>query len=84
MSNPTTNPTRPDNPPAFPIPPTDAMLRGCACDTGMSLRDYFAAKALGGYCASGDESTVTASVKHLARWSYELADAMLAERSRAL
>jgi len=43
---------------------------------GMSLRDYFAAKAMQTMCSNGDEDAATA---HLA---YRLADAMLAEREK--
>lgn len=54
---------------------------------GMSLRDYFAAKAMqsayGALCASdksvdGNEETL------IARLAYKLADAMLAERIKAI
>lgn len=56
---------------------------------GMSLRDYFAAKAANGLCANhswlqetfntvgGDEA-----INVVARASYELADAMLSERAK--
>lgn len=52
---------------------------------GMSLRDYFAAKAANGLCANpswlqevgGDEA-----VNVVAKASYELADAMLAARNK--
>lgn len=42
---------------------------------GMSLRDYFAAKAMQGICAR-----VNWSYKETARVSYEIADAMLEAR----
>ena len=44
---------------------------------GMTLRDYFAAAALQGLCASPFSEE---SVHVLAQWSYEQADAMLAAR----
>ena len=47
-------------------------------DTGMSLRDYFAAKALQGLLASN----VCASMGEFTRHSYEVADAMLEARER--
>mgnify|MGYP003647586273 CR=1 FL=1 len=42
---------------------------------GMSLRDYFAAAALGGLADVVDETKA-------AKWCYEMADAMLAERDK--
>lgn len=47
---------------------------------GMTLRDYVAAKALGGILA--DPASSTTSVERVAAASYEYADAMLAERSK--
>ena len=51
-------------------------------DAGMSLRDYFAAKAMQGICAhSGGASPVWAeNNSDIAEVSYELADAMLKAR----
>ena len=51
-------------------------------DDGMSLRDYFAAKAMQGICAhSGGASPVWAeNNSDIAEVSYELADAMLKAR----
>ena len=58
--------------PAFPIekPPFH---------NGMSLRDYFAAKALQGVMACNG---VYEDEKKLARWCYEQADAMLEAREQ--
>ena len=53
--------------PAFPIP---------HYTHGMTLRDYFAAKAMQGWIVSN----VEASNKQFAEAAYEMADAMLAER----
>jgi len=47
---------------------------------GMTLRDWFAGQALAGNCAADTENQY--SVDKLARWSYETADAMLAERAK--
>jgi small ligand-binding sensory domain FIST len=47
---------------------------------GMTLRDYFAAKALQGMCAADGEFSQVAA--RLAEWAYEYADAMLAERAK--
>jgi len=40
---------------------------------GIDLRDYFAAKAM---------VTINGSPSDIARWAYEIADAMLAERNK--
>ena len=47
----------------------------------LTLRDYFAAKAIQGICASGPSSQW--SNQMLAREAYQLADAMLAQREGA-
>jgi hypothetical protein len=66
---------------AFPVPDSPAHFP----TTGMSLRDYFAARAMQTLCgvpisdwpisALGHDSSVSAM-------AYEIADAMLAERSK--
>jgi hypothetical protein len=48
-------------------------------NTGMTLRDYFAAKALTGIIAGSPGSVP----QWLASRAYEIADAMLAERNMA-
>ena len=45
---------------------------------GMTLRDWFAGQALTGLTASDNWG----SVMSMARYAYELADAMLAERAK--
>ena len=60
--------------PAFPAP------AGCGQDTGMTLRDYFAAKAMQGKMACPYKTQSGADV--YARDSYAIADAMLAERAK--
>ena len=59
--------------PAFP---RDSALQG----TGMTLRDYFAGKALQGFCA--DPTTAGTRKEHLISECYELADMMLSERAK--
>ena len=59
-----------DNPEAFPW--------NGLCSPGMTLRDYFAAKALQGGCSSVDVECVNKPV--FAKWCYEMADAMLKAR----
>lgn len=47
---------------------------------GLSIRDYFAAKAMQGICSHADTWGLATSPK-IAQAAYELADAMLAARS---
>ncbi|MNP70642.1 hypothetical protein D3C76_1669020 [compost metagenome] len=61
---------------AFPTPASEYGGHGTAF--GMTLRDYFAAKALQGICAHPD--TWGRQVNEVAQVAYELADAMLAAR----
>lgn len=61
--------------PAFPIGSGD--MRD---PTGMTLRDYFAAKAMQGLCANPDPQTTAASPQQIAGWSYAQADSMLKAR----
>ena len=49
-------------------------------NNGLTLRDYFAAKAMQGFCAHGGSGPITQQA--LAEFAYQLADAMLAERER--
>jgi hypothetical protein len=64
-----------NNQPAFPAPSGVAHIT----DQGMTLRDYFAAKALQVFYKDlvGDESTHPDSVAY---WCYLMADAMLKAR----
>lgn len=65
------NNTMKDSESAFPIPYQ-------AFSQGISIRDYFAAAALTGFCSQRQHySTPT---QHLAGWAYQLADAMLQAR----
>ncbi|MFH5067168.1 hypothetical protein ACHHY8_02295 [Enterobacter cloacae complex sp. 2024EL-00215] len=65
---------------AFPVPATEYH----GMDSGMTLRDYFAAKAMSGWLASFSESDAHPSVSGkcdaVAEASYALADAMLKAR----
>ena len=58
--------------PAFPTPLFES-------DEGMTLRDYFAAKAMQGVLASGNLPKFTPDLD-VAECSYRLADAMLKAR----
>jgi hypothetical protein len=62
---------------AFPVP---------NMNTGMTLRDYFAAKALQGMSANpadvhdADQETYDEYVKEISRCAYKMADAMMKAR----
>ncbi len=62
--------------PAFPVQASDYGGHGTCF--GLTIRDYFAAKALQGICAHPD--TWGRQVHEVAQVAYELADAMLAAR----
>lgn len=68
-----------NNPPAFP---NDAV-KDPFDKAGMTLRDYFASKALEGICASQQTKLFT-DQDHLARGAYLLADAMMKVRTDGL
>jgi hypothetical protein len=63
---------------AFPV--SINTINGVHWSKGMTLRDYFAAKAMQGICASGP--TIEWSNKRLAEEAYDLADAMLEAREQ--
>jgi len=69
--------SEPDGGPAFPF---SALARRQLVESiyrdneGMSLRDWFAGQALAGLCARTPDAS--------SAWAYQLADAMLAERSK--
>ncbi len=79
-----------DGGPAFPRPASEYTKNGTLPDgndavaeqAGMTLRDYFAAKAMQGLLASDDPTGPFYSAKEVAEFSYEQADAMLAERGK--
>lgn len=60
---------------AFPLISPD----GTGVNQGMTLREYFAAKAMQGYC--GGEFTGQSGMpqKEIAKWSVDMADALIAE-----
>jgi len=68
--------------PAFPVG-EEALMRNLQ---GMTLRDYFAAKAMQGMFANPEDihnpyqETYDEYVKEIARCAYMMADAMLEER----
>ena len=77
------------NPSTFPSPGvvmTDGRQQGCY--EGMTLRDYFAAAALQGFC-SGPEYGLAENkaagltwIQVTTKYAYKIADAMLEERER--
>ena len=64
-----------DGGPAFPV----ANGPDTGWDDGMSLRDYFAAKAMQGILSSDAEGV---DFVYIASSAYRLADAMIAERKK--
>jgi hypothetical protein len=74
--------------PAFPCTPEHSERMSGEGGSGMSLRDYFAAKAMQGqmqrekdFGKTVREQGFTKYAAHIAETSYQLADAMLAARS---
>ena len=63
--------------PAFPI-----VGQWGVSEQGMTLRDYFAAKAMQGLLAQFQGCANGCDPAHHAKWSYEMADAMIAARSQ--
>ena len=73
-----------DGGPAYPV---EFFVGECRAQnsTGMSLRDYFAAKALSGLATKkipDEDSTAKADMTLMAKDAYYIADAMLSERSK--
>ena len=71
--------------PAFPRQPhrlANGMLEGN--NEGMTLRDYFAAKAMQGFCVATVEDSPVGGwdFKYLSEHAYRCADAMIAEREK--
>lgn len=70
-----------DGGPAFPVPLNEGQsYQGHAPCDGMTLRDYFAAKAMQGFCANGPENFE--DMEQVAEQSYELADYMISQREK--
>ena len=69
-----------DGGPAFPL---ETTASGVFFESGMSLRDYFAAAAIP-ECFSlvRENERADGAAERIARMAYELADAMLAERAK--
>lgn len=75
------NNKKPENPPAFPdlavIKSGDNFTQQIR-QSGMTLRDYFAAKAMNGLISSDKDWSF--NPEHLSNRSYVIADAMLKQR----
>lgn len=70
--------------PAFPVPLNQGQgWQGMAPCDGMTLRDYFAAKAMRLYFLGDDSAGLIGAPKQIAAWSYAMADAMLKARETA-
>lgn len=69
------------NPAAYPIPHDDRP-GAYPAEPGMSLRDYFAAKAMQGLLAQSMGTAGGSDPAHGALYAYAMADAMLKERDK--
>ena len=67
------------NEPAFPVFPETSGGHSAAFQ-GMTLRDYFAAKAMQGICNSRSHSELKGHAIASAKVAYEMADAMMKAR----
>lgn len=75
---------KPENPQAFPHKHYsfyDGIASISDYETGMTLRDYFAAKAMQALMSTYEESTKVRTWD-IAKWSYQQADAMLKQREK--
>ena len=71
--------------PAFPVHPDMAAQLGCvpsSSDAGMSLRDYFAAKAMQTFLDSVGWKSDQKWFDEIAEGAYKTADAMLKAREQ--
>lgn len=74
-----------DGGPAFPIPMLPGeYYKGDGSPDGMALRDWFAGQALAGYFAAPHTPHQNAADAGVAAYLYEIADAMIAERAKAV
>ena len=82
---------KPDGGAAFPLQTTVASGQGgtitmdaphMKMQRGMTLRDYFAAKAIGGMLADPGIRDMDAFIANGPKQAYAVADAMLAERDK--
>lgn len=71
----------PDDP-ADHMEPGERMSWSHGEQDGMTLRDWFAGKALVGFLSFEGSATQQAEPEYAAEWAYRCADAMLAQRNR--
>lgn len=75
-----------DGGPAFPLPvvghSSDGQPQFSTFADGMSLRDWFAGKALAGYFAAPYTTHQNSANAEVAAYLYAMADAMIAESQR--
>lgn len=69
---------KPENPSAFPVSSSERLT----WEAGMTLKDYFAAKAMASVMI-GESYTNVKTAEEVAQWSYAIANAMLKEREDA-
>ncbi|MDJ0087671.1 hypothetical protein [Pantoea allii] len=67
-----------DGGPAFPVPDSEYQFQ----DKGMTLRDYFAAKAMQSFLISKDDGNYHLNIDDVAGDAYSVADAMLRARGQ--
>lgn len=74
---------KPNNPPAFPMwDKDDTVFERPIRQPGMTLRDYFAAKAMHGFASRLMDTGSGYDFEIMSEESYQIADAMLAEREK--
>lgn len=70
-----------DGGPAFPYPPSkDSIFVQPPLSRGMTLRDYFAAKAMAAEIATWSAGLSSGALDQIATASYRMSDAMLRAR----
>lgn len=67
---------------AFPMLGSVAYNSDWSIDPGMTLRDYFAAKAMQGLLSDPNAGMLDDDMNHWAALSYKMADAMLRAREK--
>jgi len=73
---------KPTGGPAYPQSGGLGQLESKYQLQGMTLRDYFAAKAMQGLLAQFQGVANACDPAHHATWAYQMADAMLLEREK--
>lgn len=73
-----------NNHPAFPVQayPGDAANPKVRPNTGMSMRDFFAAIAMNGILSNPEEFSNEIQINEVADFSFQMANAMLERREK--